>query len=44
MEAYKWLGENRKFYHKAAISKIEKIIEGAASFHGSESSESDDSL
>ena len=28
-DAYKWLGENRSFYHKAAIAKIQRIIDGA---------------
>jgi hypothetical protein len=25
-DAKKWLEENRNFYHKAAITKIEKIV------------------
>lgn len=25
-EAKEWLEENRKFYHKAAIAKVEKIV------------------
>jgi hypothetical protein len=27
-DAKKWLDENRSFYHKAALAKVEKIVQG----------------
>ena len=27
-DAKKWLDENRHFYHKAALAKIEKMVQG----------------
>jgi len=29
-EAKKWLAENKNFYHKSALAKIEKIVNNGA--------------